>query len=122
MQDSWVGSLCQDNPLEKGMAPHSTIFAWKIPWTEESGGYSSWGHKELDTAELLTHKHIHKATLVNRCMKRCSTSLIIQEMKIKTTVRYHLTPVRIAIIKKITNNSYGEDVVKGNPYALLMGL
>ena len=43
-------------------------------------------------------------------------------MKIKTTVRYHLTPVRIAIIKKITNNAYGEDVVKGNPYALLMGL
>ena len=76
-------------------------------------GYSSWGHKELDTAELLTHKCIHKkATLVNRCMKRCSTSLIIQEMKIKTTMRYHLTLIRIAIIKKIANNLYGEDVIK----------
>ena len=48
----WDQSLDQEGPLEKEMAIHSSILAWKIPWTEEPGGlYSSWGWKELDTTE-----------------------------------------------------------------------
>ena len=35
MQETWVQSLGQENPLEKGMAVHSSILAWRIPWTEE---------------------------------------------------------------------------------------
>ena len=35
MQETWVGSLCQEDPLEKGMATQSSILAWRIPWTEE---------------------------------------------------------------------------------------
>ena len=38
MQGTWVQSLGQEDPLEKGMAAHSSILAWRIPWTEEPGG------------------------------------------------------------------------------------
>ena len=59
--------------------------------------------------------------MANRYMKRCSISLI-REMQIKTTMRYHLIPVRMANIKKSTNNNAGEGVEKGNPPAVLVGM
>ena len=40
MQETWVQSLGQEDPLEKQMATHSSILAWKIPWTEDLVGYS----------------------------------------------------------------------------------
>ena len=48
MQKTWVQSLGRENPLEKEMAIHSSILAWKIPWTEELGGLKSMGLQELD--------------------------------------------------------------------------
>ena len=47
MRETRVQSLDWEDPLEKGMATHCSILAWRIPWTEEAGRlYSSWGHKE----------------------------------------------------------------------------
>ena len=43
MQEIWVPSLGQEDPLEEGMASHSSILAWRIPWTEEPGGLQSVG-------------------------------------------------------------------------------
>ena len=43
MQDTWVQSLGQEDPLEKGMTTHSSILAWRIPWTEEPSGLQSMG-------------------------------------------------------------------------------
>ena len=54
MQDTWVRSLGQEEALEKGMATHSSILAWRIPWTEKPGRLQSWGRKESDMTEQLT--------------------------------------------------------------------
>jgi len=48
VQEAQVQSLGQEDPLEKRMATHSSILAWRMPWTEEPGGYSLWGREELD--------------------------------------------------------------------------
>ena len=49
MQEAWVQSLGWEDPLEKGMATHSNILAWRIPWT-----VFPWVHKELDTTEQIS--------------------------------------------------------------------
>ena len=41
MKDTWVQSLGQEDPLEKGLATHSSILTWRVPWTEEPGGLQS---------------------------------------------------------------------------------
>ena len=50
-----VRSLGWEDPLEDGIATHSCILAWRIPWTEKPGGYSPQGHKELETTEATQH-------------------------------------------------------------------
>ena len=60
MQETWVQSLGQEDPLEKGMASHSSILAWRIWWTEEPGGVQSWGRKESDTSEFILYR-IHSS-------------------------------------------------------------
>ena len=47
MQETWVQSLGWEDPLEKGMATHSSILAWRIPWMEESGGLQCMGSQRV---------------------------------------------------------------------------
>ena len=54
MWETWVKSLGWEDPLEKEMATHSSVLAWRIPWTEESE--RSQGCKESDTTEQLSKK------------------------------------------------------------------
>ena len=52
MQETPIQFLCQEDPLEKGQATHSSILAWIILWTEEPGGLQSMDLKELDMTEV----------------------------------------------------------------------
>ena len=52
MQETRVQALGQEDPLEEGMATHSGILAWRVPWTEEPGGLQPWGHKQSDMTEV----------------------------------------------------------------------
>ena len=55
MQQTWVQSLGGEDPLEEGLATHSTILSWRIPWTESPSGYSPWDRKESDATEVTWH-------------------------------------------------------------------
>ena len=64
--ETQVQSLGWEDPLEKGMATHFSILAWRIPGTEEPGGLQTTGHKESDTTERTcahTHTHTHTHTV-----------------------------------------------------------
>ena len=55
MQEMWVWSLGRKDPLEEGMAAHSSILAWRIPWTEEPGRLQSIGSQTVDMTEVTEH-------------------------------------------------------------------
>ena len=58
MWETWVQSLGREDPLEKEITTHSSILAWRIPWTEELGRLQFVGRKESDTTERL-HFYFH---------------------------------------------------------------
>ena len=77
MQETQVQSLGQEDPLEKGMATHYNILAWKIPWTEEPDGLQSIVSKELDTTERLSTLTV-SLEKIPRIFMSCRTWTVLQ--------------------------------------------
>ena len=66
MQETWVWSLGQKDPLEKGMATHSSMFVWRIPWAEDPGRLQSMGFQRVrHNWATNTHTHTHTHTKPN---------------------------------------------------------
>ena len=93
---------------------------WSPKYIENSHDFSRKTNNPIkkwakDLNKQISYEYIQRA---QRHMKRCSASLAIREMQIKTTMRYHFTLVRMATMKKATNNKCWR---KGNSSALLVG-
>ena len=92
-KEMWVWSLGQETPLEKGMAAHSRILNWRIPWTEEPGGLQSMGsqrvrHNWSDLAHMcIPHNNKRNISLGNNTNPR----LIYSTQKILKCLKLHKT-------------------------------
>ena len=75
MQETWVQSLGQEDPLEMGMVTHSSILAWRISWTEESGGLQSIGLQRLK--QLACTHNSSKIILFIVCKLKMDTKILL---------------------------------------------
>ena len=79
MQETWVPSLGQENSLEKGIATHSSILAWRIMWTEEPGGLQSMGTQRVES-DWVTNSFslLHLSKWLSSKSLQIRTSLVVQ--------------------------------------------
>ena len=100
MQDTWIRSLCWEDPLEEGMATHSSVLAQRIPWTEEPGRLQPMGSQRVDTAELLSTA-LGRVTVFNLLMQ----SICAIERKITFFPQIYLTCYPFYFIHLLCNRN-----------------
>ena len=92
MPETWVQSLGREDPLVKEKAIHSSILAWRIPWTEESGRLQSTGCKESDTNERLSLLLFTYTYKINAAFKRYTFFILHRAWLPKSTLLKSLQP------------------------------
>ena len=100
MLETWVQFLGWGDPLEEGLATHSSILAWRFPWTEESGG--PWGHRELNTTEWWsTSGHFKALQTCCKCEKFWELNHI---QKVKDRQRHIWSSLDFPVLHFLTLN------------------
>ena len=94
MRETWVQSLGREDLLEKEMVTHSSILAWKIPWSEKPVGYRPWDRKESDTTEQLHSLHY-----------RLVLPIILE--KNKQSNKQCRSSIRYSLLARIPQQRYG---------------
>ena len=87
-KETWVPSLGREDPLVKEKAIHSSILAWRIPWTEEPGRLQSMGCKELDTNERLSLSLFTYTYDINAAFKRYTFFILHRAWLPKGTLHF----------------------------------
>ena len=106
-QETWIQSLGRQDPLEKGMATHPSILAWRIIWTEEPGGLQSMGSESQTrlSASTRAHTHTHTHTHISSLLGSLSESLRCPVLYSCTTLwYYHLLKDFFLILHEICYN------------------
>ena len=106
-QETWIQSLGRQDPLEKGMATHPSILAWRIIWTEEPGGLQSMGSESQTrlSARTRAHTHTHTHTHISSLLGSLSESLRCPVLYSCTTLwYYHLLKDFFLILHEICYN------------------
>ena len=94
MGETWVRPLGWEDPLEEGMATHSSILAWEIPWTGEPGGLQSMGSQRVghDWATKCIHTHVYfywSIVDLQRCTNLCCTAKWLSFIDILLYILFH---------------------------------